>query len=90
MKDCLRVWLAADPARAKGIDPAGPLAVSHYTAKRKTHLGNPRRFDSIWTTPDFTVTDVQYLSHELGRLSDHAPVVVDLDYEPQALVKSVR
>ena len=29
-------------------------------------------------------------SEELGRLSDHAPVVVDLEYEPQALVKSVR
>jgi hypothetical protein len=25
------------------------------------------------------VRDVQYLSHEIGRLSDHAPVVADLD-----------
>jgi exonuclease III len=79
LRDCLRVWLAADPSRARDIDPDGPLAVSHYTAKRRNHPGNPRRFDAIWTTADFTVTDVRYLSEELGRLSDHAPVVVDLD-----------
>jgi exonuclease III len=79
LKDCLRTWLAADPARATHLDPDGPLAVSHYTGKRKTHVGTPRRFDSIWVTPDFTVRDVQYLSHEIGRLSDHAPVVADLD-----------
>jgi len=79
LRDCLRTWLAADPARATHLHPDGPLAVSHYTGKRKTHVGTPRRFDSIWVTPDFTVRDVQYLSHEIGRLSDHAPVVADLD-----------
>ena len=79
LKDCLRVWLAADGRRAADIDPAGPLAISHYTAKRKDHSGHPRRFDSIWATPDFTVIDVRYLSDEIGRLSDHAPVIVDLD-----------
>ena len=79
LRDCLRTWLAADPARATNLHPDGPLAISHYTGKRKTHVGTPRRFDSIWVTPDFTVRDVQYLSHEIGRLSDHAPVVADLD-----------
>lgn len=79
LRDCLRTWLAADPARATHLHPDGPLAVSHYTGKRKTHVGTPRRFDSIWVTPDFTVRDVQYLSHEIGRLSDHAPVVADLE-----------
>jgi len=79
LKDCLRIWLAADPVRATHLDPDGPLAVSHYTGKRKTHVGTPRRFDSIWVTPHFVVRDVQYLSHEIGRLSDHAPVVADLD-----------
>jgi exonuclease III len=79
LKDCLRTWLAADRTRATSLHPDGPLAVSHYTGKRKARGGTPRRFDSIWVTPDFKVRDVQYLSHEIGRLSDHAPVVADLD-----------
>jgi exonuclease III len=79
LKDCLRSWFAADPARAAHLQPDGPLAVSHYTGKRKSHAGTPRRFDSIWATADFTVHDVKYLSHEIGRLSDHAPVVADLE-----------
>ena len=78
LKDCLRTWLAMDPARVRDLDPDGPLAVSHYTAKRKDHPGHPRRFDAIWATPDVEVLDVRYLSEEIGRLSDHAPVVADL------------
>ena len=78
LKDCLRTWLAMDPARVRDLDPDGPLAVSHYTAKRKDHPGHPRRFDAIWATPDVDVLDVRYLSEEIGRLSDHAPVVAEL------------
>ena len=43
-----------------------------------SRLGNPRRFDAIWATPDVEVLDVRYLSEEIGRLSDHAPVVAEL------------
>jgi hypothetical protein len=82
LRDCLRTWLAADTARLRDLDPNGPLAVSHYTAKRKDHPGHPRRFDAIWATSDFEVIDVRYLSSEIGLLSDHAPVVVDLDLKP--------
>ena len=82
LKDCLRTWLAMDPARVRDLDPTGPLAVSHYTAKRKDHPGHPRRFDAIWATPDVEVLDVRYLSEEIGRLSDHAPVVADLELKP--------
>jgi hypothetical protein len=82
LRDCLRTWIATDPTRREGLDPAGPLAVSHYTAKRKDHPGHPRRFDSIWATPNLEVLDVRYLSSEIGALSDHAPVVADLRLSP--------
>src|SRR5207249_4459190 len=51
LRDALRRWLDDHPDDLAAIvrdRPAGPLAISHYTGRRKAHRGTPRRFDSIW------------------------------------------
>jgi hypothetical protein len=80
LADSYRLWLEdhADAlAEIRRLRPSGPLAESHWTGKRRNAPGTPRRFDSIWVSPELTVVAVSYLSNALA-LSDHAAVVADL------------
>ena len=74
LKDCLRVWLSADPARAARPRPrrSARRLPLHRQAQDAHRDAPPLRFGL--DDAGLHVTDVQYLSHELGRLSDHAPV----------------
>lgn len=82
LDDALRRQLADHPVKLDQIRaqyPGGPLAVSHYTGKRKGHAGEPRRFDSIWVSEDIEVKTIEYLydrSCEAG--SDHAAAYADV------------
>jgi endonuclease/exonuclease/phosphatase family metal-dependent hydrolase len=81
LKDALRVWLAAHPLEAEqryALCPQGPLALSHY---RGRGAPIPCRYDFIYITPDFSVSQIQYLYDEaINAGSDHAMVVSDLTY----------
>ena len=83
LKDALRVWLAAHPLEAEQIrqaNPYGPLAVS-YDRGRGTSI--PCRYDFIYSTTDFAVSQVRYLYDEALKVgSDHALVVADLTFAP--------
>ena len=82
LDDCLRLWLTEHPdelARITAERPTGPLAVSHRTGKRRDNPGTPRRFDSIWVSSDFVVTDVSYdYQGAVDAGSDHGLVVARL------------
>jgi endonuclease/exonuclease/phosphatase family metal-dependent hydrolase len=77
LRDVLRARLTANPSlhkAARTARPDGPLEVSHYTE------ATARRYDHIYATPDFAVTNVRYLFDEaIAAKSDHALVVADLD-----------
>src|SRR6266849_3844948 len=80
LSDSYRLWLQehADAlAEIRRLRPAGPLAESHWTGKRRNASGTGRRFDSIWVSPELSVIAVSYLSDALA-LSDHAAVLADL------------
>lgn len=81
LRDALRVWLAAHPLEAEQLQvlyPQGPLALSHY---RGRGAPIPCRYDFIYITPDFSVSQVRYLYDEaIEAGSDHAMVVSDLTY----------
>jgi endonuclease/exonuclease/phosphatase family metal-dependent hydrolase len=81
LKDALRVWLVAHPLEAEqryALYPQGPLALSHY---RGRGAPIPCRYDFIYITPDFSVSQVHYLYDEaISAGSDHAAVVSDLTY----------
>jgi hypothetical protein len=57
LEDALRRWLAHHPAEAAALAgrPAGPLAITHRTGKRKNSPGTARRYDCIWLTAHWTV-----------------------------------
>ena len=82
LEDCLRLWLADhidELARITAERPMGPLAISHRTGKRRDSPGTPRRFDSIWVSADFVVTDVSYdYEGAVTAGSDHGLVVARL------------
>lgn len=82
LDDSLRRWLATHPeALAELVEtaPGGPLRLSHRTGKRLTRRGTDRRFDSIWVTPDFEVSAIDYpYAQCIAAGSDHAAVVADL------------
>ena len=84
LRDALRRWLDDHPDDLAAIvrdRPAGPLAISHYTGRRKTHRGAPRRFDSIWVSGDFNVSSVAYpYDTSVAAGSDHSAVVGDLSF----------
>lgn len=88
LDDALRRWLDNHPAERERIRrerPAGPLAASHYTGKRRDSPGTPRRFDSVWVSKHFEVESVRYLYEQAVRAgSDHAAVCVDLRLVSQA------
>ena len=80
LHDALRVWLAAHPIEAEqmySLRPQGPLAISYYRGKKKRPV--LCRYDFIYVTPDFTVSNVNYFYREAIEVgSDHALVVADL------------
>ena len=82
--DALRRWLALHPDemdRLRVSQPSGPLAITHRTARRKDSPGNPRRFDSVWVSRHWVVRHIEHLYDEgIAAGSDHAPVMVDLDF----------
>ena len=82
LRDALRVWLAAHPIEAEqlySLRPQGPLAISYDRGKKKRPV--PCRYDFIYVTPDFTVSNVNYLYREAIEVgSDHALVIADLHH----------
>jgi endonuclease/exonuclease/phosphatase family metal-dependent hydrolase len=86
LEDALRRWLASHPNemdRLRTTKQSGPLAVTHMTGKRKNSPGTPRRYDSVWVSRHWVVRHIQHCERVIeegrARLSDHAPVIVDLD-----------
>lgn len=83
LDDALRRWLADHPDQAAAMSaarPRGPLAITHYTGKRKNSPGCPRRFDAIWATPHWKINSVDHLYDAAVQAgSDHAVVLADLE-----------
>ncbi|MFL5659583.1 MAG: endonuclease/exonuclease/phosphatase family protein [Ktedonobacteraceae bacterium] len=81
LRDALRVWLTMHPleaARLLADSPQGPLAVSYNRGWGKRAF-IPCRYDFIYLTPDFSVSEVRYLYAEAIQVgSDHALVMADL------------
>jgi hypothetical protein len=77
LRDVFRRYLEDRPLELDEIRrerPTGLLAVSHVT------LGGPRRFDFVFASPDLRPLSVSDRGDALAdKLSDHAPVVVDLE-----------
>jgi hypothetical protein len=82
LRDALRRWFDDHPDELAAVRldwPTGPLRVSHYTGRRKTHIGNPKRFDSIWVSEHFGVTAVDYpYAQSCAAGSDHSAVLADV------------
>jgi hypothetical protein len=77
--DALRRWLDEHPEQRDQNRPNGRPAVSHYTGRRAGSPGNPRRFDTLWISPDLSLTDILYdydAAIEAG--SDHALVIATM------------
>ena len=76
----LRIQLAGDPgklAATESLFPNGPLAVSYRRGAGAKRFDC--RYDAIYATPDFEVSNVRYLYDEsIAAGSDHAMVVADL------------
>ena len=83
LRDALRVRLTDHPLEAPHImphSPQGPLAVSYNRGWGKK-VFIPCRYDFIYITPDFEVSEVRYLYEEAIQAgSDHALVVADMIY----------
>ena len=86
LRDALRVRLTDHPLEAPHImphSPQGPLAVSYNRGWGKK-VFIPCRYDFIYITPDFEVSEVRYLYEEAIQAgSDHALVVADLNNPPE-------
>lgn len=78
----LRRRLADHPDRAAAVAaarPRGPLAITHYTGKRKNSPGIARRFDAIWATSHWKINGIDHLYDAAVQAgSDHAIVLTDL------------
>ena len=83
LDDALRRWLALHPNEMDSLrasKPSGPLAITHWTGRRRASPGTPRRFDSVWVSRHWVVRNIEHLYDEgIAAGSDHAPVLVDLD-----------
>lgn len=87
LDDAMRLWVN-EHGLSEGIPADGPLACTYDRAK---HVGRnkPSRFDSIWVSPEFTVSTINHLwdpqqNQPLGG-SDHAMVVTELVRTPSRL-----
>jgi endonuclease/exonuclease/phosphatase (EEP) superfamily protein YafD len=82
LRDALRRWFEDRPNELEAVRrdwPTGPLRISHYTGRRKTMVGNPRRFDSIWVSDHFAVEAVEYpYAESCAAGSDHSAVIADV------------
>lgn len=78
LRDAFRVWLAAQPERMAEViaeRPTGPLAVSLMAGRRRSGEGAPRRYDTLWISPEWTVLNMHYdLDAAVSAGSDHAIV----------------
>jgi hypothetical protein len=88
LDDAYRRWVDEHPEELEQIRaerPAGPLATSHRTGKRRDSRGFPRRFDALWIGPEIEVASIDYL-YEAGIAagSDHALVVAELTWSASA------
>ena len=83
LRDAYRLWLAGHPAALEQVTqdrPQGPLAVSHRTGKRAGAAGSPRRYDTLWISPDLTPTAMTYeYAKAIHAGSDHALVIADIE-----------
>lgn len=82
LNDAYRLYLNKNKSALTEImtkAPNGPLAVSHITGKRKDSPDNPRRYDAVWVSDDYDVTNVTYPYEEsVASGSDHSLVIADL------------
>src|SRR5699024_3889015 len=80
--DAYRRWLATRPRETERIRrerPNGPLAITHYTGKRRNSPGIPRRYDALWLSEQLTVERIDHCYDEaIEAGSDHALVIADL------------
>ena len=86
LDDALRRWLATHPAAIadlKADRPDGPLRVSFRTGKNHGKAGTDRRFDSIWVSPEFNVSAIEYPYDScIAAGSDHSAVIADIEISP--------
>lgn len=84
LDDPLRRWMADHPDHPTAVAaarPDSPLAITHYTGKRKNSDGTARRFDSIWITPHWRVKSIDHIyTAAVNAGSDHAVVIADLEH----------
>lgn len=89
LEDALRRYLGDRPetnVALRQTGPHGPLAITHRTGRRRNSPGTACRFDSVWISRHWVVRDIQHLYDEgLAVGSDHAPVVVDLDFVAETM-----
>lgn len=82
LQDAYRRWLTDDPARLHAVallHPSGPLAVSHHTGKRQDDPGVPRRYDSLWISPEIAVDTITYdYAQAIAAGTDHALLTAEL------------
>lgn len=82
LRDAYRVWLTQEPSRLAQVVsqyPQGPLAISHYTGKRKVSAGVARRFDALWMSSELTYENVRYdYDGAVAAGTDHALVTADV------------
>lgn len=78
LREALRSHLAGRPEEMtaiRAVRPQGPLAVSYRTGDQDEQRF---RFDQVWLSEHFRVTDVRYLYDEaIEAGTDHALVLVD-------------
>lgn len=82
LRDAYRLWMADHPAELEQViqySPQGPLAVSHRTGQRASSEGIPRRYDTLWISPELIATAMDYeYARAIRAGSDHALVIADI------------
>lgn len=82
LHDAYRRWLNDDPARMQAVAlerPSGPLAVSHHTGRRRSGPGVPRRYDSLWISPEIAISNITYnYENAIAAGTDHALLTAEL------------
>ncbi len=82
LRDAYRSVVSEHPDLRQRIEqehPNGPLAISHRTGKRTDHPGTPRRFDTLWVSPDLHVLAAGYdYDGAIAAGTDHALATADI------------